>query len=417
MKKIYSILIMLAMSFGLMACTEDTPLSTATENDDPRILDPLFPDRVNGELPVVSNISRDANFSMTITVAPADYTTVTWIIDGEEIMAGKEIDMPLKAGTYPMKVMATTVTGKSTYREGLIQVNPLADDPWATEVGFERIVAVGSSARLYGDNLDKVKSVVVGGKTAPVLAYKEDEENSYIEYELPEDLADAEYRIILVDNSGNEYGGNKITVTRDALVTGGAQRVTVDTEWVMTGINLDRIESFTFNGQTISNFTHQSANEIAFMCPSIAVGEYILTGKNVSGNAVMFYAQEGNTTEQTVVVSSEKILWEGHHYVSWDLPDDNPSKSFDMIGKDVFADIKAGAVLNIYYSVNPSDEYHQLRTTTGWWNDLPGTAVIEFHEDGVKQVQLTQEVLDKIQTEDGFLCIGHGFYVDRISIK
>lgn len=88
-----------------------------------------------------------------------------------------------------------------------------------------------------------------------------------------------------------------------------------------------------------------------------------------------------------------------------------------MIGKDVFADIKAGAVLNIYYSVNPSDEYHQLRTTTGWWNDLPGTAVIEFHEDGVKQVQLTQEVLDKIQTEDGFLCIGHGFYVDRISIK
>ena len=57
MKKIYHILlIMLAMSFGLIACTEETPFSTATENDDPRILDPLFPDRVNGELPVVSNI-------------------------------------------------------------------------------------------------------------------------------------------------------------------------------------------------------------------------------------------------------------------------------------------------------------------------------------------------------------------------
>jgi len=69
MKKIYHILlIMLAMSFGLIACTEETPFSTATENDDPRILDPLFPDRVNGELPVVSNISRDANFSMTLTV-------------------------------------------------------------------------------------------------------------------------------------------------------------------------------------------------------------------------------------------------------------------------------------------------------------------------------------------------------------
>lgn len=32
MKKIYSILlIMLALSFGLIACTEETPFSTATE--------------------------------------------------------------------------------------------------------------------------------------------------------------------------------------------------------------------------------------------------------------------------------------------------------------------------------------------------------------------------------------------------
>ena len=167
MKKIYHILlIMLAMSFGLIACTEETPFSTATENDDPRILDPLFPDRVNGELPVVSNISRDANFSMTLTVTPADYTTVTWFIDGEEIQTGKEIDLALKAGTYHLKVTATTSIGKSTYREGLIQVNPLADDPWATEIGFERIITTGAKAQLYGNNLDKVNSIVIGGKTA-----------------------------------------------------------------------------------------------------------------------------------------------------------------------------------------------------------------------------------------------------------
>lgn len=66
---------------------------------------------------------------MTLTVTPADYTTVTWFIDGEEIQTGKEIDLALKAGTYHLKVTATTSIGKSTYREGLIQVNPLADDP------------------------------------------------------------------------------------------------------------------------------------------------------------------------------------------------------------------------------------------------------------------------------------------------
>lgn len=418
MKKIYHILlIMLAMSFGLIACTEETPFSTATENDDPRILDPLFPDRVNGELPVVSNISRDANFSMTLTVTPADYTTVTWFIDGEEIQTGKEIDLALKAGTYHLKVTATTSIGKSTYREGLIQVNPLADDPWATEIDFERIITTGAKAQLYGNNLDKVNSIVIGGKTATDIAYTENGENSYIEYTVPEGLADGTYRIILVDNGGNEYGGNKVTVTSDALITAGSERTTANSEWVMTGINLNQIESFTFGGQTVSSFIRQSETEIAFTCPSLEDGEYTLTGRTTSGKEVMFYTTAGNITEQTVVVSSERVLWEGHHYVSWDLPDNNPNKTFNLIGKDVFASIKAGAVLSIYYSVNSADEYHQLRTTTGWWNDLPGTAVIEFQEDGVKQIQLTQEVLDKIQTEDGFLCIGHGYYVDRISVQ
>jgi hypothetical protein len=418
MKKIYSILLMmLALSFGLIACTEETPFSTATENDDPRILDPLFPDRVNGELPVVSNINRDANFSMTLTVTPADYTTVTWFIDGEEIQTGKEIDLALKAGTYHLKVTATTNIGKSTYREGLIQVNPLADDPWATEVAFERIIAAGEKAQLYGDNLNKVKSIVIGGKTATDVAYTDNGANSYIEYTVPADLTDGTYRIILVDDGGNEYGGNKVTVTHDALITAGSERITANSEWVMTGINLNQIASFTFAGQTITSFTRQSATEIAFICPSLEDGEYALTGKTTSGKEVMFYTSEGNIAEQTVVVSSERVLWEGHHYVSWDLPDDNPNKTFNLIGKDVFATLKAGAVLNIHYSVNPADAYHQLRTATGWWNDLPGTSVIEFQEDGVKQVQLTQEVLDKIQTEDGFLCIGHGYYVDRISVQ
>lgn len=418
MKKIYHILlIMLAMSFGLIACTEETPFSTATENDDPRILDPLFPDRVNDELPVVSNISRDANFSMTLTVTPADYTTVTWFIDEEEIQTGKEIDLALKAGTYHLKVTATTSIGKSTYREGLIQVNPLAADPWATEISFERIITTGAKAQLYGNNLDKVNSIVIGGKTATDIAYTENGENSYIEYTVPEGLADGTYRIILVDNGGNEYGGNKVTVTSDALITAGSERTTANSEWVMTGINLNQIESFTFGGQTVSSFIRQSETEIAFTCPSLEDGEYTLTERTTSGKEVMFYTTAGNITEQTVVVSSERVLWEGHHYVSWDLPDDNPNKTFNLIGKDVFASIKAGAVLSIYYSVNSADEYHQLRTTTGWWNDLPGTAVIEFQEDGVKQIQLTQEVLDKIQTEDGFLCIGHGYYVDRISVQ
>ena len=77
----------------------------------------------------------------------------------------------------------------------------------------------------------------------------------------------------------------------------------------------------------------------------------------------------------------------------------------------------AGSILRIHYSVEPTAEYHQIRTTTVAWNDLPGTAVIEFSEDGMVEVELTQESLDMIAAEGGFLCVGHGYYVDLVTVE
>lgn len=135
MKTIYFILLaVLVASFTFTACNNEDPFSTATAGDYPRILDPVFPDRVNGELPVIANISRDANLTMELTVTPADYTTISWQIDGTEVQTGTMLDISLKAGTYNFKVTVSTEAGKSTYREGIVQINPLPDDPWATEI-------------------------------------------------------------------------------------------------------------------------------------------------------------------------------------------------------------------------------------------------------------------------------------------
>lgn len=418
MKKIYYILLaMLAMSFAFTACSDEDPFSTATADDEPRILNPVFPDGENGKLPVVANISRDANLTMDLTVTPADYTTVVWLIDGQEIQTGTALDINLKAGTYGFKVTASTEAGKSTYREGIVQVNPLSDDPWATEIGVERIIVPGMMARLYGNNLDKVKSIIIAGKTITEVVYIESEDGNYIEYAVPADLTEGEHRAIFVDAGSNEYGANTVKVSRAALVTGGAARTNANREWVMTGINLDRIASLTFAGKTFTEFIRQTVTEIAITCPALNDGEFKLSGKTKSGEDVQFYSSKGIVTEQTVIVSSETVLWQGHHYVSWDLPDDSPNKTFNLIGKDVFASITAGAILKIHYSVESGDEYHQLRTTTAWWADLPGTSVLEFSENGMKEVQLTQEVLDKIQAEDGFLCVGHGYYVDMVTLQ
>ncbi len=418
MKKIYIILLaMLAVGITFSACSDEASFSTATANDDPRILDPIFPDRVNGELPVVSTISRDASLKMKLTVTPADYTTVSWQIDGQEVQTGTTLDISLKAGTYGFKVVVSTAAGKSSYREGIVQVNPLANDPWATKVDFERIIAPGTSARLYGTNLDKVKSIIIDGKTITDITYGTSGNQNYIEYAVPADLSEGEHRVVFVDSENNQYGGNTVKVSHAALITSGADRTNANREWVMTGINLDQIASLTFASQSITQFTRQSKTENAFVCPSVTDGDYKLTGKTTDGKDLQFYGDKQNVTEKTVVVSSTTVLWQGHYYVSWALPDSDPHKTFNQLGADVFASIKAGAVLSIHYSVATQDDYHQLRTTTNQWNDLPGTSVIEFSQDGVKDVQLTQEVLNKIQAEGGFLCVGHGYYVDMITVQ
>ena len=46
MKKIYiALFALLAVGSTFTACTEEEPFATVTENDDPHILAPVFPDR------------------------------------------------------------------------------------------------------------------------------------------------------------------------------------------------------------------------------------------------------------------------------------------------------------------------------------------------------------------------------------
>lgn len=406
------------MGAMLVSCDDDKPFSVAGADDEPHILDPTFPDRNNGALPVVANITRDANFSMELTVTPADFTTVTWFFDGKEVATGKSIDIPLLAGTYELKVVAATAQGKSTSREGLVQVNPLDGDPVATELSFERVVAPGNSAVIYGYNLESVAGMSIGGvEVGAIELASTDEGATYLSYVVPEAIAEGQHRVVLHDNNGNEFGGGLVTVSSAALITSGADRVTANSTWSMTGINLDKIASFDLAGTAITEFTTQTPELIEFTCPALEDGEYTLTGSMTDGREVSFFINSKIATSANVTISSEQTLWSGHHYVSWELPDGDPNKTFNFIGMDVFAGIKAGATLVLHYSIEPSAEYHQIQTTTGWWTPLPGTGTVETSADGVVEVLLTQEALNMIQEQAGFLCVGHGYYVDLITLR
>lgn len=414
MKPIYKTLILMpALAFVLAGCSSDEPFATATDTDAPHILDPIFPDKVNGKLPVVANINRDANFKMTLTVTPSQSTVVEWFIDGESVATGTAIDMPLLAGSYPMKVTATTTAGKSTYREGIINVATLEGDPWATTASFERIIAPGSTACLYGDNLQKVKSLRIGTAAVPQVTYNA--ADGSITYQVPEAIENGTRRLVLVDADGMEYGANTVTVSSAPLVTSGADRMTAGARCVLTGINLGKIDKLTIGTQDLA-IAERSDAEITVLCPALADGEYTLAG-TAAGGPVQFFIDGAVRDDATVVVSSEQTLWTGHHYVSWDLPDGDPNKTFNLIGADVFASMKPGSIMTIHYSIEPAAEYHQLRTVTGWWTDLPGTSTLEFSENGSKEVVMTADALALIAEQAGFLCVGHGYYVDLVTLR
>lgn len=326
-KVLKAMMMLLAVSFALAgtstlsSCSsDDEPYFTVSEDDDPRILNTDLAD---------SKIDRKTNYKLEIKVTPVHYTTVIWLLDGNQIAEGNTIDQALPVGEHELKIVATTTKGKSTSRTLKVTVTPAADDPALGTNASELWVAPGSETTIHNcKNLGTVTKVMVGGKE---VAFEILEEGTAMKLTAPADLENGDYAITLVDGDGVEFPGGTIKVTSEPK-------------------------------------------------PSM-----------------------------------ENVLWEGHHYVSWDLGEGDPNKSFNKITKDQVAKWKEGQTLRVYCSMKDDDAYHQIKLATGWWTDL--TSPYEFGEGNVVKFELTQDVLDKMAAEDGFICVGHGYYVDKVTIE
>ncbi|MDN5553080.1 hypothetical protein [Prevotella sp.] len=415
MKKIYFMLLaVLTMAVTVTSCSDNDPFATATSNDNPHILDPVFANRVNGELPVISEFNRDGSFSMTVTVTPAEFTTVTWNFDGQESHTGTAIDTTLLAGTYDVKVIATTVEGKSTFREGLVKVKPLDNDPYTSTVGVERIVASGGNATLFGGKLTNVKSLIIGGVT--IDAQPAADGNS-LNYTVPTTLADGSYRVTMVTSDGKMYGADKIAINKQTMVVDAAIRSSAKAPVTINGINMENIASITINGNTINEFVAQTATSVTFTCPDLEAGDYVMTAKTKAGDDVMFYVDKAFVATGKLTVTSEKTLWEGHSYVSWELPDGDPNKIFQSTVSSMFENVKVGAHVRVYYSLKSSDSYHQIQLMTPSWTILSVGTKKDIAADGVWEFVLNDNDRNLIMNQGALAIGGHGFYVDRVTVE
>lgn len=210
-KVLKAMMMLLAVGFALAgtstlsSCSsDDEPYFTASEDDNPRILNTDLAD---------SQIDRKTNYKLEIKVTPAHYTTVTWLLDGTKIAEGTTIDQPLPLGNHELKIVATTTKGKSTSRTLKVTVTPAADDPALGTNASELWVAPGAETTIHKcKNLGIVAKVMVGGKD---VAFEVLEEGTALKLTAPTGLENGDYDITLVDGEGNQFPGGTIKVTTE----------------------------------------------------------------------------------------------------------------------------------------------------------------------------------------------------------
>ena len=323
-KVLKAMMMLLAVGFALTgtstlsSCSsDDEPYFTVSEDDDPRILNTDLAD---------SKIDRKTNYKLEIKVTPVHYTTVTWLLDGNQIAEGNTIDQPLPLGNHELKIVATTTKGKTTSRTLKVTVIPAADDPALGTNAVELWVAPGAETTIHNcKNLGTVTKVMVGGKE---VAFEVLEEGTALKLTAPTGLENGDYDITLVDGNGVQFPGGTIKVTTEPR-------------------------------------------------PSM-----------------------------------ENTLWEGEFSVTWGTP-------FDALRETFLSKVKAGTILRVYV-----DGKGQGTAATNWWNNIltgKGGDIErgDFMVDGPAtwKFELTDLSIKLLTEQDGFLLVGDGYTVKKVTIE
>lgn len=144
----------------------------------------------------------------------ADYPVLA---DGKAVYVGDTIDQAFEAGNYTLKTVATTTMGKETSRTMSLTVKPIDGDPIVDDDAQARIQAPGDAVTMNGSNLTNIKKVRINDRLIDV----ETVSNTSIQFTMPADMPDGQYRLSLLDEVGQSFGGGLVTVFSDALITKG----------------------------------------------------------------------------------------------------------------------------------------------------------------------------------------------------
>lgn len=140
----------------------------------------------------------------------------------------------------------------------------------------------------------------------------------------------------------------------------------------------------------------------------LADGDYDIT--LVDGNGVQF---AGGTIKVTTEArpSMENTIWEGEFAVTWGTP-------FNALKDTFLSKVKAGTILRVYVNGNG-----QGTAATAWWNNIltgkgdPERGDIMVDGPAKWEFKLTDLSIQLLTEQDGFLLVGNGYTVKKVTIE
>ena len=140
----------------------------------------------------------------------------------------------------------------------------------------------------------------------------------------------------------------------------------------------------------------------------LANGDYDIT--LVDGNGVQF---AGGTIKVTTEArqSVENTIWEGEFAVTWGTP-------FNALKDTFLSKVKAGTILRVYVNGNG-----QGTAATAWWNNIltgkgdPERGDIMVDGPTKWEFELTDLSIQRLTEQDGFLLVGNGYTVKKVTIE
>lgn len=248
-----------------------------------------------------------------------------------------------------------------------------------------------------------------------LLDGKQIAEGNTIDQTLP--LGDHELKIVATTTK-NKTTSRTLKVTVTPAADDPALGTNASELWVAPGAettihnckNLGTVTKVMVGGKEVAFEVLEEGTALKLTTPTgLENGDYDIT--LVDGSGVQFPCGKIKVTTEPRP-SMETTLWEGEFAVTWGTP-------FEALKETFLSKVKVGTILRVYV-----DGKGQGTATTAWWNNIltgKGGDIErgDFMVDGPAtwEFVLTDLSIQLLTEQDGFLLVGDGYTVKKVTIE